>query len=46
MERLLDTGPVKAIGVANFFTVNLGKLLKTAKVIPAVTQIELYPLLL
>jgi glycerol 2-dehydrogenase (NADP+) len=45
MERLLDTGLVRAIGVANFSTANLEKLLKTAKVTPAVNQTELHPLL-
>lgn len=45
MERLLDTGLAKAIGVANFSTTNLEKLLKTAKVPPAVNQTELHPLL-
>ncbi|KAL4805141.1 hypothetical protein BDV18DRAFT_165921 [Aspergillus unguis] len=45
MEKLLDTGKVKAIGVANFSTVNLEKLLKSAKVIPAVDQTEIQPLL-
>lgn len=45
MERLVDLGLTKAIGVANFSTVNLAKLLKTAKVIPAVNQTELHPLL-
>ncbi|KAF2493939.1 hypothetical protein BU16DRAFT_550859 [Lophium mytilinum] len=45
MEKLLATGLTKAIGVANFSTVNLEKLLKTAKVVPAVNQTELHPLL-
>jgi glycerol 2-dehydrogenase (NADP+) len=45
MEKLLDTGLVKAIGVANFSTVNLEKLMKTARVTPAVNQTELHPLL-
>ncbi|KAF2180421.1 glycerol dehydrogenase Gcy1 [Zopfia rhizophila CBS 207.26] len=45
MEKLLDAGLVKAIGVANFSTVNLAKLLKTAKVTPSVNQTELHPLL-
>ncbi|KAL1612855.1 hypothetical protein SLS60_001085 [Paraconiothyrium brasiliense] len=45
MEKLLNTGLAKAIGVANFSTVNLEKLLKTAKVVPAVNQTELHPLL-
>jgi len=45
MEKLLSTGLVRAIGVANFSTVNLAKLLSTAKVVPAVNQTELHPLL-
>ncbi|KAL4940580.1 hypothetical protein BDV06DRAFT_230246 [Aspergillus oleicola] len=45
MEALLATGKVKAIGVANFSTVNLAKLLETAKVVPAVNQTEIQPLL-
>lgn len=45
MERLFNdgTGRVRAIGVANFSTVNLDKLLATAKVIPAVNQTEIQP---
>lgn len=45
MENLLATGKVRAIGVANFSTVNLEKLLATAKVVPAVNQTEIQPLL-
>lgn len=45
MEKLLATGKVRAIGVANFSTVNLEKLLATAKVVPAVNQTEIQPLL-
>ena len=45
MEGLLSTGKVRAIGVANFSTVNLEKLLQTAKVVPAVNQTEIQPLL-
>lgn len=45
MEALLATGKVKAIGVANFSTVNLEKLLQTAKIVPAVNQTEIQPLL-
>ncbi|KAG5519553.1 hypothetical protein PMAC_001708 [Pneumocystis sp. 'macacae'] len=45
-ESLLNTGKVKAIGVSNFSTVNLEKLLKTAKIIPAVNQCELHPYLI
>lgn len=45
MEKILYTGKVKAIGVANCSTVNLDKLLETAKVVPAVNQTEIQPLL-
>ena len=45
MEKLLSTGKAKAIGVANFSTVNLEKLLETAKVVPSVNQTEIQPLL-
>ncbi len=45
MEKLLDLGLAKTIGVANFSTVNLEKLLETAKVTPAVNQTEIQPLL-
>ncbi|ORX92648.1 NADP-dependent oxidoreductase domain-containing protein [Clohesyomyces aquaticus] len=45
MEKLLDTGLVKAIGVANCSTINLEKLLMTARIVPAVNQTELHPLL-
>ncbi|KAG1222726.1 hypothetical protein G6F35_005106 [Rhizopus arrhizus] len=45
MEKLLDTGKVKNLGVANFAIPNLERLLKTAKVIPAVNQVELHPYL-
>lgn len=45
MEKLLETGNVKSIGVANFSIPNLERLLKTAKVVPAVNQIELHPYL-
>ncbi|RDW58886.1 hypothetical protein BP6252_13362 [Coleophoma cylindrospora] len=45
MEKLVESGKVKAIGVCNCSTVNLEKLLKTAKITPAVNQTELHPLL-
>ncbi|KAL2852023.1 hypothetical protein BJY01DRAFT_232657 [Aspergillus pseudoustus] len=45
MEKLLATGKVKAIGVANFSTVNLAKLLASANNVPAVNQTEIQPLL-
>ncbi|KAF8908092.1 reductase AKOR2 [Gymnopilus junonius] len=45
MEKLLDTGKVKAIGVSNFSVKNLEKLAKTAKITPAVNQVEMHPYL-
>ncbi|KAF4568204.1 hypothetical protein EYR36_010213 [Pleurotus pulmonarius] len=44
-EKLVDTGKVKSIGVSNFSIKTLEELLKTAKVVPAVNQIELHPYL-
>lgn len=45
MEQVLASGKAKAIGVANFSTDNLDKLLRTAKTVPAVNQTEIQPLL-
>ena len=45
MEKLLDTGKVKAIGVSNFNQRRIEELLKTAKVVPAANQIEAHPYL-
>jgi glycerol 2-dehydrogenase (NADP+) len=45
MEKLLKTGRVKAIGVANFSKPYLEELLSQAEVTPAVDQIENHPLL-
>jgi len=43
IEKLLDTGKVKAIGVSNLSVKNLQILLKTAKIKPAVNQVEMHP---
>ncbi|KIW90260.1 uncharacterized protein Z519_08904 [Cladophialophora bantiana CBS 173.52] len=45
MQKLLDTGKVKNIGVSNFQIRHLEKLLgdPSCKVVPAVNQIELHP---
>jgi glycerol 2-dehydrogenase (NADP+) len=43
MEKLLATGKVKAIGVANYSLRYLEQLLPHATVIPAVNQIENHP---
>lgn len=45
MEKLLSTGKVKAIGVANYSVKFLEELLPHASVTPAVNQIENHPYL-
>lgn len=45
MEAVYKSGKAKAIGVSNYKTHHLADLLKEAKVIPAVNQIECYPYL-
>ncbi|KAI5475099.1 hypothetical protein MNV49_001923 [Pseudohyphozyma bogoriensis] len=45
MEKVLATGKVKAIGVSNFSVKTLTQLLMTAKVVPAVNQVESHPYL-
>lgn len=43
LEELQAEGKIKSIGVSNFWEEHLQALLKTAKVIPAVNQIEFHP---
>lgn len=45
MQKLLDTGRVKNIGVSNFQIRHLEELLSdpSCKIIPSVNQIELHP---
>jgi len=43
LEQMLADGKVRAIGVSNFMVDHLTRLLETAKVIPAVNQIEVHP---
>ncbi|HAT03180.1 MAG TPA: aldehyde oxidoreductase [Candidatus Magasanikbacteria bacterium] len=43
MEKLVDAGLVKAIGVANFTTMMIHDLLTYARIAPVVNQIELHP---
>ncbi|WP_179349804.1 aldo/keto reductase [Winogradskyella pacifica] len=43
MEELQAEGKIKSIGVSNFFEEHLEALFKTAKVKPAVNQIEFHP---
>ncbi|KAI4679156.1 uncharacterized protein J4E88_006449 [Alternaria novae-zelandiae] len=45
MEKLLDTGKVRAIGVSNFTVNRLSDLLSKTDVVPAVNQIEAHPYL-
>lgn len=42
MEKLVGSR-VRAIGVSNFSIRHLEKLLKTARIVPAVLQVELHP---
>ncbi|OIJ67844.1 aldo/keto reductase [Streptomyces mangrovisoli] len=42
-EKLLADGRVRAIGVSNFLTEHLKRLIEETSVIPAVDQIELHP---
>ncbi|TFK44433.1 aado/keto reductase [Crucibulum laeve] len=45
MEKLLDTGKVKAIGVSNFSIKTLKELLSSCSIVPATNQVELHPCL-
>lgn len=45
LEKLLDTGKVRAIGVCNFTVNKLKDLISKTKVVPAVNQIEAHPYL-
>jgi len=45
LEEVYAKGKAKNIGVSNFSVKNLEKLLATAKVVPAVNQVELHPFL-
>ena len=45
MEALLNTGKVRAIGVANFDVHNLEVLRTECSVVPAVNQVEMHPYL-
>lgn len=43
MEELQAAGKIKSIGVSNFWEEHLEALLETAKVIPAINQLEFHP---
>lgn len=42
MEELVSKGKVKSIGVSNFTITKTDKLLKTAKIVPAVNEGDKY----
>ena len=42
-EELYDKGLIKSIGVSNFMPRHLNELLKTARIVPMVNQIEFHP---
>ncbi|KAM0380985.1 hypothetical protein ACHAO7_003150 [Fusarium culmorum] len=45
LEQIKESGRAKSIGVSNFLQVHLEPILKTAKVKPAINQIEYHPYL-
>ena len=45
MEKLLESGLTKAIGVSNFTVFKMKKIINECKIVPAALQIELHPLL-
>lgn len=45
MEKVLASGKVKAIGLSNFSIKTMEELFKTAKVMPAMLQVEMHPYL-
>lgn len=45
MESLVDKGKARAIGLANFSMTKTKRILSTCRILPAVNQVELHPLL-
>ncbi len=45
MEKLVENGKAKAIGVSNFSKSELERLIKESSILPAAHQVELHPYL-
>ncbi|KAH6621488.1 aldo-keto reductase [Chaetomium sp. MPI-SDFR-AT-0129] len=43
MEKLVDSGKARAIGLSNFNVLKTKRILEVARIIPAVNQVELHP---
>lgn len=43
MEDLVEEGLIRSIGVSNFSTKKLAQLMSTARIMPAVNQVEVHP---
>jgi 2,5-diketo-D-gluconate reductase A len=43
LEKLLDDGKVRAIGVSNFMPDHLSQLMEATSIVPAVNQVEVHP---
>ena len=43
MEKAVEEGKIKSIGLSNFYDDNLKKILDICKIMPVVDQVECYP---
>ncbi|KAF4841407.1 alcohol dehydrogenase [Colletotrichum siamense] len=43
MEKLVDSGKARSIGLSNFNVLKTKRILEVAKIVPAVNQVELHP---
>ena len=44
MENLVDTGKARSIGLSNFNILKTKRVLESARIKPAVNQVEIHPL--
>ncbi|KAF4814980.1 Aldose reductase A [Colletotrichum siamense] len=44
MEKLVDSGKARSIGLSNFNVLKTKRILEVAKIVPAVNQVELHPM--